>query len=146
MESIEFNAGGASRRLRWVMLGVILFNLVLSICGQPASYWHHPETADEGNRLFHFFMVLGPAAWLAFEVVYVAVAFAVASLACGTGALIGIFAYIFGHYFGACTGLVFHWHLGAASFVIYGIVLACIIGAVMFPQPPVPVSPGAGRP
>ena len=127
------------------MLGVILLNLLLSVLGQPASYWHHPETADESNHLFHFFMVLGPAAWFAFEAIYLAVAFVVASLACGRGALIGIFSYIFGHYFGASTGLVFFCRLGSAGFIIYGIVLACMIVAVMFPPPPRPGRPEAPR-
>jgi hypothetical protein len=129
------------RRLRWVMLGVILFDLGNTLLGQPGSYWQHPETADEGNQLFHFFMVLGPLAFFSFELVYLAVAFLVASLACRRGALIGIFSYILGHYYGASSWLANHWHFGAASFIVYGIVLACVLVSLAFPAPDNP-APG----
>jgi hypothetical protein len=146
MENFVPSLEAITRRLRWVMLGVILFDCLNSMAAQPDSYWHHPETANSGNHLFLFFMLLGTPAWIAFQLVYIAVAFLVASMACGRGALIGIFAYIFGHYFGACTALVFRWHLGSMGFIIYGTVLACIIVAVMFPPSPASVPAGAPRP
>lgn len=42
-------------------------------------------------------------------------------------ALIAIFSLIPGHYFGACTWLVFVWGLGMKAAIIYGIVLAVLL-------------------
>jgi hypothetical protein len=133
METPAFTTDKTVKRLRWVMLGVILFDLGSTLLGQPGSYWQHPETADEGNRLFRFFMVLGPLPYFSFDLVYLAVAFLVASMACRRGALIGIFSYILGHYYGASSWLANHWHLGAASFIVYGMVLACVLVSLAFP-------------
>lgn len=120
------------KRLRWVMLCVILLNFFTAYLGQPGSYWQRPETADEGNRLFLFFMLRGPLVYLCFQLVYLAVAFLIASMPCRRGALIGIFSYILGHYYGASSWMSNHWHLGASSFILYGIFLAVVIVQLAF--------------
>ena len=53
------------KRLRWVMLGVILFSILNTLAGQPASFWANPQTAVRGdglsiynatNHTFEFFL------------------------------------------------------------------------------------------
>jgi len=134
MENFGFSSVQIARRLRWVMLAVIVIDITLTALGQPSGYWVHPAAADEGNHLFHFVMLQGPAAWIAFELVYLAVAFLIASLGCGRCALFAIFSYILGHYYGACTWLTNHWHLGTASAVAYAMVVAAAIVLLAFPS------------
>ena len=146
METTSLPLVPIARRLRWVMLGVILFDLGNGILGQPASYWRNPATGDAGNRLFHFFLVLGPAAWFAFMAAYVAVAFLLASLRCGRWALVAIFGYMLGHFGSACGWLIWRWHLGAAGCVVASIAIAWIIAGLVAGALAPPADPGsAGR-
>jgi len=134
MDTTSLTTDTIAKRLRWVMLCVILFDFLNTCLGQPGTYWSHPETAVEGNSLFRFFMVLGPVAFLAFEAAYIAAALLVASMSCRRGALVGIMAYIFGHFYGASTWLGNRWHLGAIGFIAYGVVLAAVIVGIAFPS------------
>ena len=136
MEYSAFTPSRAARSMRWLMLAVILLDIVLTAIGQPPAYWQHPQSADEGNHLFHAVMLQGPAAWICFEIVYLAVAFLLASFTGGPCALFAVFSYILGHYYGACTWLTNHWHLGTASAVLYAMVIAAAMVALAFPSAP----------
>ena len=37
------------KRLRWIMLGAMLFDLLITLAGQPVTYWVDPTAAVEGN-------------------------------------------------------------------------------------------------
>src|SRR5450432_147022 len=96
------------KRLRWVMIAVMLFSVILTLGGQPESFWRHPETAIRGdglpiddatNRTFEFFLGSGWAPFLLASLVYMAAAFLLLSLLPRRAALIAIFAIILGHYF-----------------------------------------------
>ena len=50
-------------------------------------------------------------------------------------ALVAIFAFILGHYFGASTWLSYGWHFGITGPIIYGVVLGFVIVMLAFPAP-----------
>lgn len=135
MPFFKFTTDKIVRRLRWVMLGVILFDNINTLAGQPGIYWQHPETVQEGNHLTHFFISRGWMFFCLYEVAYMAGIFLLASIVPRPLALVVMFAFIFGHYYGASTWLADRWHLGTQGTVIYGIILAAIVVWVAFPPP-----------
>ena len=112
------------RRLRWVMVGVIAFDVASTLYGQPPFYWHFPDVAQEGNKLVRIFLKHGMATFLISAVLYTTAAFIVVSTIPRRLALVVLFAIVMGHYFGASTWWVFRWGFGVQAAVIYGILLA----------------------
>jgi hypothetical protein len=142
MPLIKFTDEQITRRLRWVMIGVMLFSIVNTLAGQPESFWLHPETAirgdglsiyNETNHTFDFFLGLGWQAYLIASLVYLSGAFLLVSVLPKRAALITIFSFILGHYFGATNWLAVRWHLGINAPSIYGVVLVTIIVFSAFP-------------
>ena len=140
---INFTEDPMVRRLRWLMIGVILLSIINTLVGQPESFWHNAETAIRGdglsihhktNHTFEFFLGRGWQAYLLSSAAYCAAAFLLVSVLPRTAALIAIFSFIFGHYFGASNWLVVRWHLGMAGPPIYGIVLGAIVAFSAFPM------------
>src|ERR1700722_20158636 len=93
------------KRLRWVMVGAIVFDDINTLLGQPSNYWQHPEIADEGNHLTHYFISRGYMCFYLYELVYIAVAFLLASILPRQLALIVAFSFILRQYFRASTWL-----------------------------------------
>jgi hypothetical protein len=132
------------KRLRWVMLGTMLFSAVNTLAGQPQSFWRHPETAIRGdglsiynptNHTFDFFLGHG---WLAYAVtclIYFAAAFVLVSILPRMAALVAIFSFIFGHYYGGSNWLAARWHTGVQGPMIYNAVLGATIALTAFPAP-----------
>ncbi len=132
------------------MAGAILLSVALTLAGQPAGYWLHPETALRGdglsiheatNHVFEFFLGQGWPAYLGASLVYVLTALLVVSVLPRAAALIAIFAFIFGHYYGASNWLAVRWHLGVQGPNIYGAVLGACLA---FPTPAI-AGPAARR-
>jgi len=139
---IQFQSDKVVSRLRWVMMAVMLFSVFNTLCGQPQSFWQHPETAirgdglsihNETNHTVEFFLGHGWQVYLLACAVYISLAFLVVSVLPRTAALITIFSFIFGHYFGASNWLAVRWHYGMAGPSTYGIVLGAIVVAAAFP-------------
>jgi hypothetical protein len=105
MRIFTFAPDHTVRRLRWVMIGAMVFDLVLILLSQPGSYWRHPENADLGWHAFHFFLPLGWRNCILINLVYFSGAFLLASILPGRIALVGMFSLILGHYFGAAAAL-----------------------------------------
>src|SRR6516162_2369225 len=120
-------ADKAIKRLRWVMVGAMLFDKMNTLLGQPSSYWQSPTTADEGDAFFHFFLSRGLPVYLLFSLVYVVVIFLLVSVLPRTPSLIITFTFILCHFLGASTWLAYRWHLGIAGPIIYGIILSVLI-------------------
>jgi hypothetical protein len=140
---VHFTQDPIVKRLRWVMLGAILFSMINTLGGQPESYWHRPETAIRGdgmsianptNRTFEFFLGHGWQAYLAASVVYLAAAFFLVSILPRMAALMAVFAVLFGHFFGAANWLIVRWHLGMPSFALYGALLGAALAGAAFPE------------
>ena len=115
------------RRLRWVMAGVIVLDTINTLLGQPARYWQHPASGRELNQFIQLFVIQGWLPFLLWSLLYVAGIFAAVSVLPRRCALVVLFAFTFGHYFGASTWWVYHWGYGAKAGIIYGIVLAVIL-------------------
>jgi hypothetical protein len=129
----EFNANMIVRRLRWVMVGAMIFDSANTLLGQPSSYWEHPETANEGFQLARFFIVRGPSAYLFYDmVIFSGYLFFVSNIPAKAG-LLAVSAITISSYFGGCTWLYYHWHLGAKGPVIYGIILSVVYVLLAFP-------------
>lgn len=124
---LHFTKDQIVRRLRWVMFGAMLFDLVLTFASQPATYWRHPETADPGYHTFHFFMGRGWLAYIVVNLIYFMGALSLVSLLPRKSALVAIFAIILGHYFGAAAWLNYVWHLNMAGPFLCNIALGLVI-------------------
>jgi len=139
---IQFTDDQIVKRLRWVMIGVMLFSMFNTLAGQPESFWHTPQTAirgdglsiqNETNHTFEFFLGYGWQFYLTTCAAYFSTAFLIVSLLPRTVALVAIYSFIFGHYFGASNWLAVRWHWGMAGAPIYGIVLGAVVAFSAFP-------------
>lgn len=110
-------------RLRWVMVGAIGVSALLTLCGQSESFWHDPTTAIRGdgqpihdptNHTFEFFLAHGPAAFVAANLIYLALAFVVVSRLPRTVAVVAVFSLLFAHGYGATNWLAVRYHLGGS--------------------------------
>jgi hypothetical protein len=115
------------RRLRWVMIGVMLIDPIVTLIGEPNSYWLHPQTAHEGNQLWRWFMMRGWSAYVLSDLVYCLGAFWLVSKLPRLLATLTIFAFTLGHFLGASNWFFYDWRLGVATPVLYGILLSGIL-------------------
>lgn len=108
-------------RLRWVMVGAIAVSALLTLICQPKSFWHDPTTAIRGdglpihhptNHTFEFFLGHGAAAFLAANVIYIALAFFIVSRLPRVVAVPAVFSMLFAHGYGAANWLGVHFGLG----------------------------------
>jgi hypothetical protein len=138
------------KRLSLVMICVMLFGILISLSGQPGSYWHHPETAIRGdglsiynptNRTFEFFIGQGWLPYLIASLIYLSAAFLIVSFLPRTAALIVIFSFIFGHSYGAINWLAVRWQLGIGASSIYSVALSALIVYSAFPK----LNPGTDK-
>ena len=111
-------------KLRWLLLAVIAFDFGITMFGQPSSYWHSPNTADEGNFVFRWFMFRGAYYYLAFILAYLVGVFALVTLLPRQAAIITGLVFLLSHYFAGSTWLSFHFHLGMAGPIMYAVVLS----------------------
>jgi len=118
------------------MIGVIIFNVVIALAGQPKNFWIHPENAIRGdglsiynatNHSFDFFLGHGWLAYLICVLIYATGAFILVSVLPRKIALITIFSFIFGHFFDTTNWLAVRCHFGFFSAPVYGLALSTII-------------------
>ena len=130
---LKFTADKIVKRLRWMMVGVILFDQLNTLLGQPSTFWQHPETANEANRFVHYFISRGGSFFIIYSILYSTVAFLLVSIVPRRWALVGAFSLILAHYYGASTWLFHRWHFGTLGPDGYGWVLGVIIVLLAFP-------------
>ena len=144
MPPSTFTHDALVKRLRWVMLGVILFSILNTLAGQPASFWANPQTAMRGdglsiynatNHTFEFLLGHGWQLYLLSSLAYASVALLVVSYLPRFAALTTIFAVIFGHFYGSNNWLVVRWNIGFSGSTGYCIVLAAAIVLAAFSIP-----------
>jgi hypothetical protein len=135
MTFFKFTTDKTVRRLRWVMVFTMLFDIFLTLLGQPSSYWLHPDTLSEGNSQTYYYLAKGISAYATYELILILVLFLLASTLPRKLALILILYKSFAHYFGACTWLDYHWHLGGNVCSTYAIILGFVIVQLVFPTP-----------
>jgi hypothetical protein len=115
------------RRLRWVMLAVMLMDPIVTLIGEPASYWLHPETVHEGNLLWRWFMMRGWPDYVLADLVYCLIAFWLASNLAGFSAVLSTFAFTFAHFIGASNWFFYDWRLGMETPVFYGMAISATL-------------------
>jgi hypothetical protein len=111
-------------KLLWLLAAVIIFDFGITMLGQPASYWHHPDAAEEGNPVFRWFMIRGAVVYLAFIFGYVAGVVVLVSRLPRQAAIITGLVFLLSHYFAGSTWLDFHFHLNMMRPTIYALVLS----------------------
>jgi hypothetical protein len=148
MLSIQWTSDPVVRRLRWIMIGAMLFSMLNTLVGQPKGFWLNPANAVRGdgrhlhshiNHTFEFFLGHGWLPYVASCLIYFALAFLLVSVLPKRAALIAAFSFIFGHYYGACNWLAVRWHLGFTGVTYYSFILSA---AVAFALSPLPDHPG----
>ena len=114
------------KRLRWVMLLVMIFDLAMTLAGQPASYWHKPATAQEGNPVVRLIMHQGIVPLLLVSIVYATAIVAFVSLLPRRAALVVLLAFTLLHCYCGSHWLRFHFDYTYSSF-LPTIVLAVLL-------------------
>jgi hypothetical protein len=117
-------------KLLWLLLAVIAFDFVVTLVGQPSSYWGDAHTAREANPLFAWFMVRGIAWYLSLIVAYMASVGVLLTVLPRRGAIVTGLVFLLSHYFAACTWLTLRFDLGMTGPVIYATVLSITLGRV----------------
>jgi hypothetical protein len=143
MYLVRFTDDRMVKRLRWIMLGVMLFSVINTLIGQPKSFWYDPESAIRGDGLsihnstnptFEFFLGHGWQSYLPASLGYLTAAFLIVSLLPRRAALVTAYSFILGHYFGGSNWLAIRWHLGVAGPTVYGILLSAIMALFAFSE------------
>ena len=117
----------AIKRLRWVMIATLLGDLLVTLAGQPASYWSHPSTVVEGNKFVAPILSRGFLHVLLFAVIGVAGLLFTVSVLPKRGALILVLTVTLSGYFGISSWLVYDFHFGSAAEMIGAVVLAIVL-------------------
>lgn len=142
MPSIKWTSDPIVRRLRWVMIGTMLFSLFNTLIGQPEGFWLNPENAIRGdgsrlhrhvNHTFEFFLGYGWQPYVVSCLIYFTLAFLVVSVLSRRAALISVFSFIFGHYYGGCNWLAVRWHLGFTGVAYYSLALCAAVAFSLSP-------------
>lgn len=129
-------------RLRWVMLGVMLFSMVATLAGQPPDFWRHPQSAmrfdglsiyNHTNAKFEFLLGHGWAPYVIACLAYFTAAFALVSALPKKLGLTAIFAFIFGHFYGGSSWLATRWHAGFGGLTVYALTLAAALAFAITP-------------
>jgi hypothetical protein len=94
------------RRLRWLMVAVFLFGILVQLAGQPAAFWKDPRAVVEGKPSVRFVLSHGVMPYLLCCAAYIAGAFWLASRLPGRAALVFVVGMTLVHYFGASTWIV----------------------------------------
>lgn len=106
------------------MLAVLLLDMILTLVGQPASYWRDPATAEEFNPLVAWFMHRGltitVVSWLSFS----AASFALVTFLPGRAGSITLLAFILGAFTASSGWLVYRFRLGMPGLYVYSFAVA----------------------
>lgn len=138
-----------ARRLRWLMVAVMLMDPLLTLVGQPGSYWLRPETVHEGNPFWRWVMQHGWWAYVLADAVYCGGALLLASRLPRFFAWVCLLGFTFGHFVGGSCWFFYEWRLGMEAPVIYGTLISALMVWLAFSGPdtapqPVPSAPWVG--
>jgi len=110
------------------MIATLLGDLLVTLAGQPASYWSHPSTVVEGNKFVAPILSRGFLHVLLFAVIGVAGLLFTVSVLPKRGALILVLTVTLSGYFGISSWLVYEpFHFGSAAEMIGAVVLAVVL-------------------
>ncbi len=112
--------------LRWAAVPVIAFDTMVTMFGQPKSYWNAPWTGREGNPFFAWFLVRGGTFFLILSACYISGAVLLVSVLPRRFALVVLMSFIFGHYYGAVTWFR-HFGFGISAAIVYGVLISLLL-------------------
>lgn len=115
------------KRWRWVMVGVIFFDMAITHIGQPSTYWTDPSTVREGNQWFRAVMAQGAWVSLLVDFLYLSGSFWLVSKLpwrLGLALLLGL---ALGHFFGGSTWICYRYGFGVQGVVIYAILVSGVL-------------------
>jgi hypothetical protein len=124
----------AVRKLRWLMLAVLIFDSTCTLSGQPATYWQHPQTANEGFFIARFFIMKGVGIYLLYNMAIFSIYFFLVSRLSAPVAMVVCIAVTLSYFFGASTWINNGWHFSADGPIIFGAILAFIFARMAFPN------------
>ena len=130
----------SGRHLAWIAAATLLVDGLVTLLGQPGSYWSDPGTAYEGNAVSRYFLVHGWWAFAAYDLIY---AF---GLYLGIRALPWFVGMVVGFYFlvvsfnGASNWLFFVWRLGLPAVLAYGVLVSAALAIFVFALEPRPAA------
>jgi len=130
MTFFKFTTDKIVRRLRWTTLLVMLLDAVITVIGQPASFWHDPSTTTEANSIVRFFLARGIIPYLLVGSLYIAGTLFIASITPKRIGLTILFFTILGHSFGFTTWLRYHFHCSTSISLLRLGIAALIMLAV----------------
>jgi hypothetical protein len=119
-------------RLCWVMSVATAIDGILTLVGQPASYWQNTAAVHEANPLSKFFLEKGWWAYAAFLLVEIAVPWLVAMRAAPVTGWAIAFGVALGGFCGGSNWLFYEWRLGMQTVVFYGLLLSTVIVWMVF--------------
>jgi hypothetical protein len=115
-----------TRRIKYLALFAMLFDLSLTLIGQPEGYWSTSGVgANEANELFHYFSLHSAYIFVVSLFLYIVIMFGLITFVPTRIAYVGSLALIFGHYYGACSWLT--WDYGVQAAIVYAVFLAVIL-------------------
>jgi len=125
--SIDVKDRNSLRRLCGVMAFATVVDAVLTLIGQPASYWRNPLSVYEANPISKYSLEHGWWAYAAYILIWIAVPWMIAIRASRLTGWAIAFAFALGGLFGGSNWLFYVWRLGLQAPVIYGMLLSFLI-------------------
>jgi hypothetical protein len=114
-------------RLCWLMASTTAIDGILTLIGQPTSYWHNTLTVHEGNPMSKYLLEQGWWAYGAYNLVEIAVPWLIAQRASRQIGWTIAFGFTLGGLFGGSNWLFYEDRLGLQAPVIYGTLLSILI-------------------
>lgn len=136
---IGSNIDNIIKRLRWVMAGPMILDLMNTLIGQPSSYWLNPETVHEGNPISRYLLIHGWYTYLFVHMIFIMGLFWLVRIFPKWIGLICIFFFMLGGYIGASNWFFYEWRLGMQTPVIFGAILSILITLLAFQEKTVSV-------
>ncbi|HEY1803379.1 MAG TPA: hypothetical protein VGG45_02760 [Terracidiphilus sp.] len=139
-------AHAARLRLRWIAVLTMSADFVITLAGQPHRYWLHPHTVHEANAVSRFFLERGWAAFVGYDVFYIAAIFWLATVLPEIGGAIWAFGWVFAGFVGISCWCFYEWRMGMQTPVLFGCILSALIVLAVFTRAPSPVRKGSDHP
>lgn len=109
------------------MLGTMVVDLVLTLYGQPRSYWRDPATALEPNPAVRYLMHMGVIPFLVAVVLYCGIAFSLVSFLPSWIGYVTALVCSLGHFYAGSTWLEARMGWGMTGVYVYAVPLALAI-------------------
>ena len=123
---------GPIRHLAWIAAATLLIDGLVTLLGQPGSYWVDPGTAYEANVVSRYFLIHGWGAFATYDMVYAfGLYLGILSLPRFAGLAVG-FYFLVVSFNGASNWLFFVWRLGLPAVLAYAVLVSVALAVLGF--------------